>query len=40
MEEVSRDIVEVKVLWNNYGVEEATWENEELMKDKYLQLLT
>lgn len=28
----------VKVLWNSHGVEEAIWENEELMKIKYPQL--
>lgn len=25
----------VKILWNNHEIEEATWENEELMKAKH-----
>ncbi|KAA0054934.1 reverse transcriptase [Cucumis melo var. makuwa] len=28
----------VEIMWNNHGVKEATWENEEPMKAKYPQL--
>ncbi|KAL4035172.1 hypothetical protein IC575_003852 [Cucumis melo] len=34
----SRDIPLVKVLWQNHGVEEATWEREEDMKTQYPEL--
>ena len=30
----------VKVLWRNSSVEEATWEREEEMKNKYLELFS
>ena len=28
----------VKVLWDHHGVEEATWELESVMRNKYLEL--
>lgn len=34
----TRMIPMVKILWSNYGVEEANWENEEQMEVKYPQL--
>ena len=30
----------VKVLWRNHGIEEATWEVEEAIREKYLDLFT
>ena len=30
-----RDITQVKVLWQHFGPDEATWEDEELMKRTY-----
>ncbi|KAL0554252.1 hypothetical protein IC582_008169 [Cucumis melo] len=34
----SREISQVKVLWHNHGVEEATWEREEDMRAQYPEL--
>jgi len=31
----SKEIVSVKVLWRNHTIEEATWELEKDMRDKY-----
>ena len=36
----SRNISLVKVLWSNHAVQEATWEKEEDMKDKYPYLFS
>ena len=33
-----REILMVKVLWKNHGVEEATWETEEKMRQEYPHL--
>eukprot|EP00253_Pinus_taeda_P028411 PITA_28411 len=33
-----RDITQVKVQWQHFGPDEATWEDEELMKQAYLGL--
>ncbi|XP_038896631.1 uncharacterized protein LOC120084893 [Benincasa hispida] len=35
---MNKTIPLVKVLWNNHGVEKATWEYEEQVKKKYPQL--
>ena len=34
----NKEIAMVKVQWQNYEVEECTWESEQSMKDKYPQL--
>ena len=34
----SREFPSVKVLWENHGKEEMTWEPEPLMRDKYPHL--
>ena len=34
----NREILMVKVIWKNHGIEEATWEIEERMKRDYLHL--
>ncbi|XP_072080971.1 uncharacterized protein [Arachis hypogaea] len=34
----SKEIASVKVVWKNHSVEEATWEVEDAMRDKYLYL--
>ncbi|XP_047261045.1 uncharacterized protein LOC124894398, partial [Capsicum annuum] len=34
----SKDIILVKVLWRNHKVEEATWESENDMRDRYPNL--
>ena len=34
----NRQIPQVKVLWRNQGVEEATWEREDEMREKYPHL--
>nr|XP_025678680.1 uncharacterized protein LOC112778591 [Arachis hypogaea] len=31
----SKEIVSVKVVWKNHSIEEATWEVEDAMRDKY-----
>lgn len=31
----NKEVHLIKVKWNNHGVEEATWEREEEVKDKY-----
>ena len=36
----NREIPLVKVLWRNHAVEEATWETEEHMRNKYPHLFT
>lgn len=28
----------VKIIWRNHAIEEATWENEDEMGEKYLEL--
>jgi len=34
----SKEVPSVKVIWRNHSREEATWELEDLMRSKYLQL--
>jgi hypothetical protein len=34
----TKTIILMKILWQNYGVEEATWELEQQMQDKYPHL--
>ena len=34
----NKEVASVKVLWRNNNREEMTWEEEELMKEKYPQL--
>ena len=34
----NKSIASVKVRWRNHGVEEATWELEDKMKEKYPEL--
>lgn len=36
----SRNISLVKVLWSNHTIQEATWEKEEDMKEKYPYLFS
>ncbi|KAA3470345.1 receptor-like protein kinase [Gossypium australe] len=36
----NKDIALVKVLWKKHGVEEATWEQEEAMREQYPNLFT
>ena len=35
----NRNIGFVKVLWRNHQIEEATWEREEEIKEKYPELI-
>ena len=34
----NKDVALVKVLWLRHGVEEATWESEDVMRQQYLNL--
>ena len=36
----NKKILLVKVLWHKHGVEEATWESEDTMKERYPNLFT
>ncbi|KAA3452486.1 DNA/RNA polymerases superfamily protein [Gossypium australe] len=36
----NKDIALVKVLWQKHGIEEATWEQEEAMREQYSNLFT
>ncbi|NAW06108.1 hypothetical protein FGF99_24615 [Salmonella sp. gx-f8] len=36
----NKSIALVKVLWHRHGIEEATWEPEEIMRNQYPHLFT
>lgn len=37
---MNKNVALVKVLWHRHGVEEATWEPEEVMKKQYPNLIS